>query len=186
MIGAILIKTVPAITIRSASRGVPLVTRDEPTREAIADLAGMVDIEAVKPFSWIDRFPRLGLVATDAVADRAAALALGPVAAAEAVQRLVTNDVGKLVDGQAMYTVMCYPDGGIVDDCIVYRGAADDYNDFLARRPDAGGGALAQARTGSRPVYFRGAGFVVERLSSKTNEIILGTQSCGNPCEETI
>jgi len=47
--------------------------------------------------------------------------------AAEAVQRLVTNNVGKLTDGQAMYTVMCYPDGGIVDDCIVYRGAADDY-----------------------------------------------------------
>jgi len=47
--------------------------------------------------------------------------------AAEAVQRLVTNHVGKLVDGQAMYTVMCYPDGGIVDDCIVYRMQSDDY-----------------------------------------------------------
>jgi aminomethyltransferase len=46
--------------------------------------------------------------------------------AREAVQRLVTNDVGKLVDGAAMYTVMCYPDGGIVDDCIVYRRAEDD------------------------------------------------------------
>jgi aminomethyltransferase len=47
--------------------------------------------------------------------------------AGEAVQRLVTNAVGKLDDGAAMYTVMCYPDGGIVDDCIVYRRAADDY-----------------------------------------------------------
>ena len=47
--------------------------------------------------------------------------------AAEAVQRVVTNAVGKLDDGAAMYTVMCYPDGGIVDDCIVYRRAADDY-----------------------------------------------------------
>jgi aminomethyltransferase len=47
--------------------------------------------------------------------------------AGEAAQRLVTNDVGKLVDGAAMYTVMCYPDGGIVDDCIVYRRAADDF-----------------------------------------------------------
>jgi N-methylhydantoinase A len=28
------------------------------------------------------------------------------------------------------------------------------------RRPTAGGGALAEARTGSRPVYFRGVGFV--------------------------
>ena len=47
--------------------------------------------------------------------------------AREAVQRLVTNDTGKLVDGKAMYTVMCYPDGGIVDDCIVYRRGAEDY-----------------------------------------------------------
>jgi aminomethyltransferase len=47
--------------------------------------------------------------------------------AAEAVQRLVTNDVGKLADGAAMYTVVCLPSGGIVDDCIVYRRGAADY-----------------------------------------------------------
>jgi glycine cleavage system T protein (aminomethyltransferase) len=47
--------------------------------------------------------------------------------AAEAVQRLVTNDVAKLVDGMAMYTCACLPDGGIVDDLIVYRRAADHY-----------------------------------------------------------
>jgi aminomethyltransferase len=38
-----------------------------------------------------------------------------------AIERLVTNDVRKLVDGQARYTAVCYPNGGIVDDCIVYR-----------------------------------------------------------------
>src|SRR6185295_12291558 len=47
--------------------------------------------------------------------------------AAEAVQTLVTNAVGKLKDGTAMYTVMCYDDGGIVDDCIVYRRDDQDY-----------------------------------------------------------
>jgi aminomethyltransferase len=47
--------------------------------------------------------------------------------AAEAVQRLITNDVGKLAQGAAMYTVMCHPSGGIVDDCIVYRLAQDEY-----------------------------------------------------------
>jgi aminomethyltransferase len=47
--------------------------------------------------------------------------------AGEAVQHLITNDVGKLVDGAAMYTVMCYEHGGIVDDCIVYRRSASDY-----------------------------------------------------------
>ena len=47
--------------------------------------------------------------------------------AAEAVQRLVTNDVGRLADGRALYTVACLPTGGIVDDLIVYRIAADHY-----------------------------------------------------------
>ncbi len=41
--------------------------------------------------------------------------------AAEAVQRLVTNDVGRLAEGRALYTVACLPSGGIVDDLIVYR-----------------------------------------------------------------
>jgi aminomethyltransferase len=47
--------------------------------------------------------------------------------AAEAVQRLVTNDVGKLADGGAMYSCACRPTGGIVDDLIVYRSDADNY-----------------------------------------------------------
>src|SRR5688572_16527720 len=47
--------------------------------------------------------------------------------AAEAVQRLVTNDVGKLTDGAALYTVMCLDSGGIVDDCIVYRHSGEDF-----------------------------------------------------------
>lgn len=41
--------------------------------------------------------------------------------AAEAVQRLVTNDVKAMTDGRALYAVACQPDGGIVDDLIVYR-----------------------------------------------------------------
>ncbi len=47
--------------------------------------------------------------------------------AAEAIQRLVTNDVGKLVDGRALYTVACHPTGGIVDDLIVYRQTAEHF-----------------------------------------------------------
>ena len=47
--------------------------------------------------------------------------------AAEAVQRLVTNHVGKLYDGRAMYTVACNPKGGIVDDLIVYRVKSDHF-----------------------------------------------------------
>lgn len=47
--------------------------------------------------------------------------------AAEAVQRLITNDLGKLADGRALYTVSCLPSGGIVDDLIVYRLRHDHY-----------------------------------------------------------
>jgi aminomethyltransferase len=41
--------------------------------------------------------------------------------AVETVDSLVTNDASALEDGQAMYTVMCRPDGGIVDDMVLYR-----------------------------------------------------------------
>ena len=51
---------------------------------------------------------------------------VGPGALA-AVERLVSNDVRKLVDGQARYTVVCYPSGTIVDDCIVYRDHAERF-----------------------------------------------------------
>ena len=47
--------------------------------------------------------------------------------AAEAVQKIVTNAVGKLTPGSAMYTVACRPTGGIVDDLIVYMHAPDHY-----------------------------------------------------------
>ncbi len=43
------------------------------------------------------------------------------------LNHLVTNNVSKLLDGQAQYTVMCYEDGGIVDDLLVYRRAANKY-----------------------------------------------------------
>ena len=47
--------------------------------------------------------------------------------AQQAVQRLVANDVGRLVDGGALYTVACRDDGGIVDDLIVYRFGAEHF-----------------------------------------------------------
>jgi len=43
------------------------------------------------------------------------------------VQHIVTNDASNLYDGRAMYTVMCTPEGGIIDDGIVYRRAEDHY-----------------------------------------------------------
>ncbi|MCG3118360.1 MAG: Aminomethyltransferase [bacterium] len=37
------------------------------------------------------------------------------------LQRVTINDVSKLAIYQAQYSAICYPDGGIVDDVIVYR-----------------------------------------------------------------
>jgi aminomethyltransferase len=47
--------------------------------------------------------------------------------AAATVQRLVTNDVARLENGRAFYTVACLRTGGIVDDLIVYRLQPDHY-----------------------------------------------------------
>lgn len=41
--------------------------------------------------------------------------------ALSAANRLFTNDLTRLEAGQAMYTAMCRPSGGIIDDLIVYR-----------------------------------------------------------------
>jgi aminomethyltransferase len=43
------------------------------------------------------------------------------------IQKLTTNDASKLEVGQAQYTLMCYPDGGTVDDLLVYKKAEDVY-----------------------------------------------------------
>ncbi len=57
--------------------------------------------------------------------------------AEEYLQHLVTNDIAKLAPGQALYTVMCRPDGGIVDDLLVYRDADDFMCVINAARHDA-------------------------------------------------
>lgn len=36
-------------------------------------------------------------------------------------QRLTSNDVSVMADGEAQYAVMCRPDGGVLDDLIAYR-----------------------------------------------------------------
>jgi aminomethyltransferase len=41
--------------------------------------------------------------------------------AAEFLQGIVTNDVARLAPNRAQYTLLCRPDGGIVDDLVVYR-----------------------------------------------------------------
>ena len=43
------------------------------------------------------------------------------------LQHITINDVSKLSDGRVQYSAMCYEDGGIVDDLLVYRINQNEY-----------------------------------------------------------
>ena len=43
------------------------------------------------------------------------------------LNQLVTNDVAKLFPGRVLYSPMCYNNGGVVDDLLVYMRGPDDY-----------------------------------------------------------
>lgn len=43
------------------------------------------------------------------------------------VNHIFTNDVTNLADGAILYGMMLYPNGGVVDDLLVYRRKADEY-----------------------------------------------------------
>jgi len=40
---------------------------------------------------------------------------------------VLTNDVSTMDDGKALYSLMCHPNGGVVDDLLVYRKAENSY-----------------------------------------------------------
>ncbi len=43
------------------------------------------------------------------------------------LNHLVTNDVSRLYAGRVLYSPMCQPDGGVVDDLLIYMRAPEDY-----------------------------------------------------------
>ncbi len=43
------------------------------------------------------------------------------------LQKVLTNDPGRLKDNRVMYSPVCYPDGGTVDDILVYRYHGEKY-----------------------------------------------------------
>lgn len=47
--------------------------------------------------------------------------------ALEFLNQCLTNDLGKIQDGSAQYTLLCTPNGGVVDDLIAYRNSANDF-----------------------------------------------------------
>ncbi len=47
--------------------------------------------------------------------------------ALEYLNQSLTNDLEKIKDGSAQYTLLCTPDGGVVDDLIAYRNSDKDF-----------------------------------------------------------
>lgn len=43
------------------------------------------------------------------------------------LQNLVTNDVSRLTEHKIQYTPMCYKDGGVVDDLLIYKQGEEEY-----------------------------------------------------------
>lgn len=43
------------------------------------------------------------------------------------VQKLITNDAGQATGDRVIYSPMCYPDGGVVDDLLVYPRGGGEY-----------------------------------------------------------
>lgn len=43
------------------------------------------------------------------------------------IDRLITNDISRLTSGGVLYSPMCHPTGGVVDDLLVYMRAPDDF-----------------------------------------------------------
>ena len=97
--------------------------------------------------------------------------------ALEALQRLFTNDLSRCADGQAQYGCLCRESGGIVDDVVVYRRAADDLlvcvnaanraKDFDWLRQRAGGVPVANESDDWAQLALQGplAAVVLQRLT---------------------
>ncbi len=66
--------------------------------------------------------------------------------AADALDRLLTNDIRRLAVGQGQYTLMCNPDGGVLDDLIVYRMAETEYRLVVNASRTAADWAWMEAR----------------------------------------
>lgn len=49
------------------------------------------------------------------------------VGALEFLNKCLTNDLTKIQDGSAQYTLLCTPEGGVVDDLIAYRNSETDF-----------------------------------------------------------
>ncbi len=104
----------------------------------------------------------------------------GPEAAV-ALDHAVVSDLTRLVDGRAKYTLLCAPDGGILDDLIVYRLAAEHWL-VVANAANAGlvAGELAARSAGfSAVVEDRSADWAMIALQGpRAAGVLAGLTDC--------
>lgn len=90
------------------------------------------------------------------------------------LQKIMIGDVGLLEDRQALYSMMCYPDGGVVDDILVYRfGPLDFFLVLNAANTDKDYRWLEQNNTGGAVLKNCSADFALMALQGPLAEKIL-------------
>lgn len=85
------------------------------------------------------------------------------------VNYLITNDLGTISDGQCIYSPMCYPDGGVVDDLLVYRMGAEKF--FLVVNASNTDKDFAWISKENPWIKGRGDGPAITNLSSEYGQI---------------
>ncbi|MBI2201141.1 MAG: glycine cleavage system aminomethyltransferase GcvT [Armatimonadetes bacterium] len=93
--------------------------------------------------------------------------------ALESVQRLITNDAARLAVGQGLYTPMCTPSGGIIDDLTVFRLAEQRFLFVVNAATTAKDVAWIQQHTRSARARDRSSEFALLALQGPASQAIL-------------
>jgi len=95
--------------------------------------------------------------------------------AAELCQRLTVNDVGRLRIGDAQYSLLCTPGGGVLDDLIVYRLAEARFLLIVNAANTPKDLAWIREHAGSVEVVDRSAELALLALQGPEAEVVLRT-----------
>ena len=99
------------------------------------------------------------------------------------VNHLITNDVARIADGQILYSPMCYPNGGTVDDLLVYRyspehfylvvNASNTDKDYAWMKEQMQGFAVVLENVSARTAQLALQGPQAEKILQKISDIDL-------------
>ncbi|MFD1881535.1 DUF1989 domain-containing protein [Paracoccus pacificus] len=119
---------------RATPEAMPIMTRETPFHDSFAALTR--DFVEYKGFWLPNSFPSVGTLGEYwACREKAVVMDLSPLRKFEVtgpdaealMNHAVTRDMEKLAQGQVVYTAMCYPHGGMLDDGTVFRLGRDNF-----------------------------------------------------------